>query len=89
MDGPNVNWSVLGLVADERSKQEFSGMVNIGSRGLYNVHGAVKSGMEASSWNLAKVLKGAWRLFHDSPVRRDTQILICESQDFPLWYVCV
>ena len=38
-------------------------MINIGSCGLYNVHRAFKSSMEASEWNLAKVLKGAWQLF--------------------------
>ena len=50
---------------------------------LHNVHGAFKSGMETSEWNLAKALQGDWQLFHDSPAQRDTYILICERQDFP------
>ena len=29
MDGPNVNWSVLGLIDEECSKQEFPDMINI------------------------------------------------------------
>ena len=86
MDFTNVNWSVLGLIGEE---QEFPDMINIGSCDLHNVHGAFKSGMEASEWNLTKVLRGARQLFHDSPAWRDTYILICESQDFPLMYVCV
>ena len=37
MDGPNVNWGVLGLTLEERFKQEFPDIINIGSCGLYNV----------------------------------------------------
>ena len=29
MNGPNVNWSVLGLIDEECSKQEFPDMINI------------------------------------------------------------
>ena len=70
MDSPNLNWSVLGLIGEKRSKQEFSDMINIRSCGLHNVHGAFKSGMKASEWNLAKFLKGTWQLLHDSRARR-------------------
>ena len=52
----NVNWSVLGLIGEERCKQEFPDMINNGSCGLRNLHEAFKSGMEASEWNLVKVL---------------------------------
>ena len=54
MDGPNVNWSVLAMIREERFKQEFPDMINIGSCGLHNVHGAFRSGMEASEWKLRK-----------------------------------
>ena len=63
MDCPNVKSSVLGLIGEDCSKQEFPDSINIGSSGLHNVHRAFKSSMEASEWNLAKVLKGAWQLF--------------------------
>ena len=55
-----MNWSVLGLIGEERSKQEFPDVIDIGPCGFHNVHGAFKSGMEASEWNLAKVLKWTW-----------------------------
>ena len=89
MVGPNVNWSALGLFSEEQSKQEFSHIINFQSCGLHNVHGAFKSGMKASGWNFAKVLKQAWQLLRGSPAWGDTYILICKSQDFPLRYVCV
>ena len=79
MVGPNVNWSVLGLISEEQSKQEFFHIINFQSCGLHNVHGAFKSGMKASEWNFAKVLKQAWQLLRGSPA----------WGDFPLRYVCV
>ena len=50
MDGPNVNWSVQGLISEECSKQEFPDMINSGSCSLHNVHRAFKSGMEAKGF---------------------------------------
>ena len=38
MDGANVNWSALGLIGEERSKQEFLDVIHIGSRGLQFVY---------------------------------------------------
>ena len=72
MDGPNVNWGVLRLIREEGSKQEFPGIVNIGSCGLHNVQRAFESGMEVSELSLGKVLKGPWLLSHDSLAQRDT-----------------
>ena len=40
-------------------------MIDVGFCGLHNVHRAFRNGMEASEWNLAKLLKEAWQLFHD------------------------
>ena len=34
-DNPNVNWTVLGLISEGHSKQEFPYMINIGSCGLH------------------------------------------------------
>ena len=52
-------------IAEECSKQEFPDMINIVSCDLHNVHRAFKSGMKASKWHLAKILKGNWHLFQD------------------------
>lgn len=70
----------------QQSKEEFCNMINIGSCGLDNVHRAFKCGIEASEWNLANVLKGVWEIYS---AWRDIYILICKSQDFPLWYLSV
>ena len=34
-DNPNVNWTVLGLISEGLSKQEFPYMINIGSCDLH------------------------------------------------------
>ena len=45
------------------------------------------------SLNVGNTFLESWgsseTLFDDSPAERDTYILICKSQNFPLWYVCV
>lgn len=87
MDGPNVNWNVFELLKEERSKQEYPQLVNIGSCGLHIVHGAFKTAIQSSEWNISKILKSMWQLFHDSPARREIYIRVCESDDFPLRYV--
>jgi len=72
MDGPATNWNVLQLLHDDREEKEYPTIVNIGSCSLHVLHGAFKSGMEAASWDVGKVLKAIWQIFHDSPARRFT-----------------
>ena len=86
MDGPSTNWCVLQLLNDDREEKGYSQIINIGSCGLHVMHGAFKAVMEAAGWNVGKVLKSMWQLFHDSPARRETYARICESEIFPLQY---
>ena len=86
MDGPSTNWCVLQLLNDDRVEKGYSQIINIGSCGLHVMHGAFKAVMEAAGWNVGKVLKSMWQLFHDSPARRETYARICESEIFPLQY---
>ena len=78
VDGPNTNWKVLELLDDERKENDYPTVLNIGSCGLYVIHGAFKTGVEATDWALNKILTAMWKLFDDSPARRDTYIEICE-----------
>jgi len=84
MDGPNTNWKVLELLNNQRSELELSELLDIGSCGLHVIHGAFRTGVEATSWNIKKILKSIWQLFHDSPARRDIYIKQNQCQDFPL-----
>ena len=56
MDGPNVNWDVLRLHHEYRLEKEFPGIVNIGSCGLHILHGALRTGVTSTDWELGKLL---------------------------------
>lgn len=87
MDGPSTNWKVLDLLNENRIEKDYPCIANIGSCGLHVVHGAFKFGMETTNWDIGKILKAIWQLFHDSPARREIYIRICECDEFPLKYV--
>ena len=42
--------------------------------------------MKATGWKLEKVLKAMWKLFNDSPARRDLYIQLNTSDVFPLMF---
>ena len=67
MDGPNVNWDVLKRLSHPR-EEECSKVINIGSCGL---HGALQTGTVATGWDINKVLHEMWKIFDESPARRD------------------
>lgn len=74
MDGPHTNWSVLERLKTYRDENRLSQIMGIGSCGIHAVHGAFQTVVEATRWELDKVLKAMWKLFNDSPVRRDFYI---------------
>ena len=74
MDGPNTNWSVLKLLHEGRYKKDYPNIIDIGSCSLHVVHGAFKSGIEATNWDLKKIMKATWKFFDDSPARRNIYI---------------
>ena len=45
--------------------------INIGSCGLHIIHGAFKSGVETTNWNIKKVLRIVFQILHDSPARQE------------------
>ena len=57
MDGPNTNWSVLKLLHKDRCEKDYPNIIDIGSGSLRVVHGAFKSGIEATNWDSKKIMK--------------------------------
>ena len=86
MDGPSTNWVVFDLLSSDRSENELPVLSNLGSCGMHVVHGAFQTGIKASDWSLEKVMKAMWRLFHDSPARRDVYIRLNSSELFTLCF---
>ena len=89
MDTPNTNWKVMELLDNDRKDNDSPTILNIGSCGLHVIHGALKFGVEATDWALNKILRAMWKLFNDSPARRDTYIEICEACKFPWKYIYI
>ena len=85
MDGPFVNWVFYDKVVDHRKDKLgiVQAMVNIGSCGLHIIHGAFKTGIEATGWNMKKTMSGSYRVLHDTPARRADYTTVTMSIEFP------
>ena len=86
MDGPDVNWNVLELHSSCREQNEFSKLINIGSCGLLMLHGALRTGLMETNWEINKVLHAMWKIFDESPVRRGIYIRETGCDIFPLHF---
>ncbi len=84
MDGPSVNWKMLDMINEERKSAEQPGLLNVGSCSLHVVHGAFRNGATKTNWGVDSVLKALFRLFDESPAKREDYISITGSQVFPL-----
>ena len=51
-------------------------LISIGSCGLHVIHGAFKTGMETTNWNIKKTLGGAFYIFHDSVLQGSYFLLL-------------
>ena len=86
MDGPNTNWSVHKKLKNIRSCEQIPKLLEVGSCGLHVIHGAFQPSVKTTGWEIEKFFKGLWRLFHDSPARRDTYIAMNQSDQSPLMF---
>ena len=84
MDGPNINWKIFDLLKSYREDAEWSSLLNLGSCSLLIVHGAFQTGNKATDGEIDKVLKAMWKIFNDSPARRELFIRVGEANSFPL-----
>lgn len=72
MDGPNVNFAVQNEMTWHKSDSDPSSpaLLELGSCGLHNVHGAYKTGQLAAAWPVKRLLKSSFIVFRNSPARR-------------------
>ena len=83
MDGPSVNWLLLDFPKKQREQQELPKLLNIGSCNLHVIRGAFKSGFQSVEWNIGKLMKALYSLFHNSPARRAGYVTVTECENFP------
>ena len=86
MDGPSVNWKFYEAVTKDRAENESHQLINIGSCGLYVIHGTFKSGAEATNWNFKKVLQSAFQILHDSLTRREYYESVTGGKKYLLFF---
>lgn len=91
MDGPNVNYKFLTDFKLELKKDDptASIILQLGSCGLHTVHGAFKTGIHETQWDIDKFLKSSYYLFNLSPARRALYSQYSGSVDFPLKFCSV
>ena len=70
MDGPNVNWKVFEDLQSEIQLENGKNLLNVGSCGLHVIHGAFRSAMSETGWDIETLLISAYRLFKDSRAKR-------------------
>ena len=83
MDGPSVNQLLLYLLKKQCEQQQLPKLLNIGSCNLHVIHGAFKSGFQSVEWNIPKLMKASYNIFHDSPARRADYVTVTECENFP------
>ena len=84
MDGPTTNWNVLQLLDDALESGGFSRTLNIGSCTLHILHGAFGTGIGYTEWKLGKLMKAMFKIFDESPARRDVYMREGSSAKFPI-----
>lgn len=89
MDGPNVNHKVHSMLQNDLKENCSKSLLDIGSCGLHIIHGAFKTGLRHTFWNLNKFLYDIFNLFKDSPARRADFKRLTGSDTFPLKFCSV
>ena len=88
MDGPNTNWEVFDLLNRQREEERWSTLLNLGSCELHVVHGGFQTGVKATDWEIEKVLRVMWNIFHDSPAGREMYTRVGVTDVFPYVTLC-
>ena len=81
MDGPIANWAVLNNLKENQKRVQLSPVEDIGSFSLHIGSCAFQS--RIINWDLDKILKVMWQLFHHLPARKDTYICLNLCGIFP------
>ena len=85
MDGPNVNWKFFECFVNKGESEELPGLINAGSCNLHVLNNAFKTGANATSWNLNKLMKGCFQILHDSSARREDYTTSTDKNVFPCY----
>ncbi|KXJ27612.1 hypothetical protein AC249_AIPGENE7592 [Exaiptasia diaphana] len=83
MDGPNVNISFHKKLMDQRRENDLPDLLDLGTCGLHIIHRAFQTGAKATDWDLDQYFLKEYKLFKDSPARREDFVSYTGSTVFP------
>ena len=86
MDGPNVNHSFHESMNSQLKADFNCSLLNVGSCGIHKVHNAFQTAVHNSHWKLDAILKAMFKIFKDTPARRQDFTKACDSSAFPLQF---
>ena len=86
MDRPNLNWRFFDEIVKWWNEMEMNPFINLGSCRLHILHGAFKSGIEATDWGIKATMKGCFQLLHDSPAWRADFVSVTGYELFPMFF---
>lgn len=88
MDGPNSNLKFLRDLVSKRELEmpDAPSLLDIGTCGLHVVHGAFRTGINATDWKLDSILRSLYYLFNESPARRSDYSESTNCSVFPLYF---
>ena len=72
------------MVNNHLVENGYKNLIEIGSCSLHTVHGAFQTGVTKTGWELKKVLKAMYKIFNESPARRDVYLKEGSSSKFPM-----
>ena len=67
MDRHNINLNFHKEFSRLYKEENCHCLIDIGTCSLHTVHNSFRTGVEATGWNVKKVLKGAFHILHNSP----------------------
>lgn len=84
MDGPNVNQKFFKDIKSElNTGEDQPEILNLGSCGLHTLHGAFKTSLKATNWQIVEFLRNLYNIFKNVPARRALYLEYTGSNLFP------
>ena len=85
MDGPNVNGKFFECFVNKGESGKLPGLIDAGSCNLHVLNNAFKTGVNATSWNLNKLMKRCFQILHVSSARREDYTTSTDKNVFPCY----
>ena len=83
MDGPNVNLAFERELRKSREELNLPSLLCLGTCVLHTVHRSFQTGAKETDWNLDQYLHKEYKLFKDSPARREDYVKYTGVDIFP------